>query len=167
MAFPFVAAAFAVASTANSLLSTKANVKAERQAINHQIKVTQTERALREDDIRRAAARMAGRQRAIFAASGVELSGSVTDVLASTGGEMGREIYNLNLEAKNRISLLNYEKKVAKQRGRQQMVGSLLNFGSNMFSIGGFGGGGGGGGGLGGGNAPSGFSTNVDGLGWE
>jgi hypothetical protein len=162
-----VGTALSLMSAMNAASAAEAQAKSQAQAYEHQRKVNETNAAIKQDDIRRNAARLAGRQRAIFGAAGVDLQGSPIDILAETAGLSAGDQYLVGLDAQNTSNILRYNADAATRAGRAKANATLLNWGADtvMRGAGIFGGGS---------RAPTveryqsyGPYTNVDGLGTE
>jgi len=127
-----VAAVLAVTTLATMKMQQN-SAKAQAQMYDYQGKVAQTTGALQEDDQRKQADILLGKQRAIFGASGVDpTSGSAADVYSQTAKDAEHNIFQTTFNTSNTVARANQSAANSIYEGNQQAMGTLLNYGSRM-----------------------------------
>ena len=138
-ALPIISLAATAVSGVGSLMSASASQQqadAQAQAYREQAKTQETAFALRQEDRNRRQRRMIAEQRALYGASGVELTGTPETVMVETAGEFAREAYQDRFQTDQQVRTLEQSANNVVQTGHNQAVGTLLDFGGSVLNRG-------------------------------
>lgn len=127
-AIPIVISA---ASTLFSVASQQSQAKRQQSMYDRQAQITQTENALAAEDRQRRQAAKIGQMRALYGASGVDISGSPEAVIEDTAATFAREQYNADFNAQTKIGSYQASGDNAQSDANAKSVGTLFNFASS------------------------------------
>lgn len=82
----------------------------------------------RAKQVERQAEKLAGSQRAAFVASGLNLSGSATDVLNAGAVEAARDIDAIRFNTDSKVRAYDYKAQAARIRGKNQGLAAGIGF---------------------------------------
>lgn len=131
-----------VATTALSAVAAKvgadqkqAQYNAQARLAQQQAENTRTEATLKIEDIKRRADKIAGRQAALAGAAGVDVQGSIVDILADTREAAQRDVWNTNWSADVKADNLEASAQNLYSMGQQEQTNAMIGVGLKTVSL--------------------------------